>query len=173
MTSKRVFISADHGLAIVYFLQSDVVPTLLQAGVEVVLLTDEGLKEQIMQRFGQPGLVVESLRLKEARRYFEQVANSRQWWLNFLRRVGASRRINVEAMTSHVEQVAVEATGKRRLMMPFMRGVIGLLRRSWTARQALVRSQQRFSPPLYSDLFERYQPGVVVASTPGWRRDRY
>lgn len=173
MTSKRVFISADHGLAIVYFLQSDVVPTLLQAGVEVVLLTDEGLKEQIMQRFGQPGLVVESLRLKEARRYFEQVANSRQWWLNFLRRVGASRRINVEAMTSHVEQVAVEATGKRRLMMPFMRGVIGLLRRSWTARQALVRSQQRFSPPLYSDLFERYQPGLVVASTPGWRLDRY
>ena len=29
---KRMFISADHGLAIVYFLQSDVVPTLLQSG---------------------------------------------------------------------------------------------------------------------------------------------
>ena len=36
MTPKSIFISADHGLAIVYFLQSDVVPTLLEAGVEVV-----------------------------------------------------------------------------------------------------------------------------------------
>ena len=39
--SKTIFISADHGLAIVYFLQSEVVPTLIEAGVQVVLLTDE------------------------------------------------------------------------------------------------------------------------------------
>jgi hypothetical protein len=54
-----VFISADHGLAIVYFLQSDVVPTLLANGVQVVVLTDDGLKEQISRRFAQPGLIVE------------------------------------------------------------------------------------------------------------------
>ena len=57
----RVFISADHGLAIVYFLQSDVVPTLLKAGIEVILLTDDGLIEQITRRFGQPGLTVEGI----------------------------------------------------------------------------------------------------------------
>ena len=34
---KKIFISADHGMAIIYFLQSDVVPTLLDAGVEVVV----------------------------------------------------------------------------------------------------------------------------------------
>ena len=34
MTSKRVFICADHGLAVFYFLKSDIVRTLLQAGVE-------------------------------------------------------------------------------------------------------------------------------------------
>ena len=71
MSQKRIFISADHGLAIVYFLQSDVLPTLLDGGAEVVLLTDDGLKEQISQRFGQPGLIVEGLRLKEARKYYE------------------------------------------------------------------------------------------------------
>ena len=64
--TKRVFISADHGLAIVYFLQSDVVSTLIDAGLEVVLLTDDGLKEKITQRFGQPGLVVEGLRFAQA-----------------------------------------------------------------------------------------------------------
>jgi CDP-glycerol glycerophosphotransferase (TagB/SpsB family) len=31
----------------------------------------------------------------------------------------------------------------------------------------------RFSPELYTDLFEQYQPSLVIASTPGWRLDRY
>ncbi len=31
-SKKRLFISADHGLALIYFLQSDVVATLLQRG---------------------------------------------------------------------------------------------------------------------------------------------
>ena len=43
MEKKTIFISADHGLAIVYFLQSDVVPTLLDAGQHVVLFSDDGL----------------------------------------------------------------------------------------------------------------------------------
>jgi hypothetical protein len=36
MEKHTLFISADHGLAIVYFLQSEVVPTLLNAGHRVV-----------------------------------------------------------------------------------------------------------------------------------------
>ncbi len=173
MPAKRIFISADHGLAIIYFLQSDILPTLLSSGIEIVLLTDDGLKEQITKRFGQPGLIVEGLRLKEARKYYENNSHSAQWWINFLRRVGSSNRINVEAMTSHVRQVEAEATGKRRLLMPFMKMFIGILRRSKAARQWLIRSQFKYSPDLYANLFEKYQPSLVVASTPGWRMDRY
>ncbi len=171
--AKRVFISADHGLAIVYFLQSDVVPTLLQNGVEVVLLTDEGLKEQITRRFGQPGLTVEGLRLKQCRQYADGYEGTAQWWLNFLRRVGASERINLEALTSHIRQVDAEAVGRRKLLMPLMKGVVGLMRRSKRARQMVVRRQERYIPNLYGDLFEKYQPEMVIASTPGWRYDRY
>lgn len=173
MPLKRIWISADHGLAIVYFLQSEVAPTLLGAGVEVVVLTDDGLTGQIARRFGRDGLIVEGLRLQQARRYAEQVSPSAQWWVNFLRRVGASNRINVEAMSSHVWQVDEEGEGKRRLLMPFMKLLVGVLRRSRAARRALVRSQFRFSPDLYGDFFERYPPDLVVASTPGWRLDRY
>jgi len=54
-----------------------------------------------------------------------------------------------------------------------MKGVVGLLRRSHAARRALVRLQNHFNPWLYSDLFERYRPDLVIASTPGWRYDRY
>ena len=43
------------------------------------------------------------------------------------------------------------------------------------ARKLLVRIQNRFTPTpgLYTDLFDKYQPDMVIASTPGWRMDRY
>lgn len=63
MSTKRIFISADHGLAIIYFLQSDVVSDILNAGIEIVLLTDDGLKEHIQKTFGREGLLIEGLRL--------------------------------------------------------------------------------------------------------------
>ena len=169
----RVFISADHGLAIVYFLQSDVVPTLLEAGVEVVLLTDDALKSQIETRFGCPGLIVEGLHLEQANAYAHQVDPEVQWWLQTLRRVGSSNRINTQAMDSYIDQIAVEEGWKRRLFMPAGRAAIALLRRSRRARQSLVRLQMHYIPGIYADLFQRYQPSLVVASTPGWRMDRY
>ncbi|MGA9531720.1 MAG: hypothetical protein WBR18_03300, partial [Anaerolineales bacterium] len=96
-----------------------------------------------------------------------------QWWLHFLRRVGGSNRINTEAMDSYIEQVAVEQSNWRRIFMPLARLAIALLRRSSWARHRLVRMQQGIKPGLYGDLLERYQPDLVVASTAGWRLDRY
>jgi hypothetical protein len=170
---KRVFISADHGLAIVYFLQSEVVPGLLAAGLEVVLLTDDELIDSIRQRFGRPGLIIEGLRLKQAEDYFKRVGNARQWWLDFLRRAGASNRINLEAVDSYISQVKAEAHPRRKRLFPLMQLVVAVLRRSRLARRWLVGAQNRFTSSIYADLFERYQPDLVVASTPGWRWDRY
>ena len=171
--TQRIFISADHGLAIVYFLQSAVIPRLLEKGVEVVLLTDDALKEQIEKRFGQPGLIVEGLRMKQASQFAERESREMQWWLHFLRRVGSSNRINTEAMDSYIQEVAVEEGRRRRLLLPLGKAAIGTLRRSGKARRTLIDLQKRHFPALYQDLFERYQPDLVVASTPGWRLDRY
>lgn len=173
MSHRRIFVSADHGLAIVYFLQSDVLPTLLKGGIEVVLLTDDALVTRIRQRFGQPGLIIEGLRLDAARKYFRTVFPFWQWWLDFLRRAGASRRINLQAVESYVAQVKAEANPRRRLLFPLMQLVIAILRRSPAARQMLGRAQERFTPTIYADLLDKYQPELVVASTPGWRFDRY
>ena len=173
MTTKKVFISADHGLAIVYFMQSDVVATLLKAGIEVVVLTDDGLVEQISKRFSQPGLTIEGLRLKQARHYFHTVEPTWQYWLNFLRAEGASNKINTEALRCHIAQIDFEAMGKRRNLMPYMKMMINLMRRSKKARRWVYEKQLKYSPDLYSDLFDKYQPDLVVASTPGWRMDRY
>jgi hypothetical protein len=171
--TNRVFISADHGLAVVYFLQSDVVPALLRAGVEVVVLTDETLLEKIRQRFGQPGLIFESLRLKECQEYFQQEAHANQWWLDFLRRAGASNRINLEAVDSYISQVEGEAHARRKALFPAMKGVVEIMRRSVVARRLVRQMQTRYTPNIYNDLFEKYKPDLVIASTPGWRYDRY
>jgi hypothetical protein len=174
--SKRVFISADHGMAIIYFLQSDVVPTLLNAGVEVVVLTDDETRDSIAQRFARPGLIFEGLRLKKAEAYAKTVRPRWQWLLAYLRRVGGSRRINTTAMDSHIREVWVENSWKFRLgiWLPSALAVL-LLRNFAFTRKLLVRLQSRFTPEpgLYTDLFERYQPELVIASTPGWRLDRY
>lgn len=173
MAKKRIMICADHGLAIVYFLQSQVIPTLLEAGIQVILLTDGSLTKKIEARFGREGLTIDELRLAEARRYEQQHRPEWQWWLHFLRRVGGSNRINTEAMDSYIEQVAVEQSNWRRLWMPLAYLVIGLLRRSAWARRTLIRWQQRIRPGIYDDMFDKYQPDLVVASTAGWRLDRY
>ena len=170
---KTVFISADHGLAIVYFLQSDVVKTMIEGGVRVVLLTDAILKEQIEARFGQDGLIVEDLRIKEARDYFNSYKPSMQFWLDFLRRAGASHKINLVPVENYIEQVQVEATGKRKLLMPVMKLAVTVMHYSKLARKLMQRMQRQFVPHLYDDLFEKYAPEMVVASTPGWRFDKY
>ena len=99
---KRIFISADHGMAIIYFLQSDVVSTLLDSGIEVIILTDDETKDHIEKRFARPGLTFEGLRLKQANEYAKKGSARWQWLLGYLRRVGGSRRINTEAMDSHI-----------------------------------------------------------------------
>jgi hypothetical protein len=175
--SKRIFISADHGMAVIYFLQSDVVPMLLRAGMEVVVLTDDETREQIARRFAQPGLTFEGLRLKQAESYAKTVSPRWQWLLSsYLRRVGGSWRINTEAMDSHIWEVWTENSWKFRLGIWFPAALWTLLLRSSSAaRRALVRMQSRFTPNpgLYADLFEEHRPDLVVASTAGWRLDRY
>jgi hypothetical protein len=172
--TKKVFISADHGMAIIYFLQSDVVPTLLEAGVEVVVLTDDDTKDKIAQRFARPGLTFEGLRLKQANDYAKKVSPRLQWLLVYLRRVGGSRRINTEAMDSHIWEVWGENGWKFRLGIWIPSALMILLLRNFSwARKLLVRIQNRFTPEIYSDLFDKHQPDLVIASTPGWRMDRY
>ena len=170
---KTLFICADHALAIIYFLQSEVVETVLGGGRQVVLLVDEVLKDHLAGRFGRPGLSFEGLRLTQAHAYAESEQKEIQWWLQFLRRVGGSRRINTAAMDSYVRQVSVEEPNRRRILMPLSWLLIMLLRSSAAARRLLLNLQNRYMPMIYGDLFDRYRPERVIASTPGWRLDRY
>lgn len=161
-------------MAIIYFLQSDVVSTLLDAGVEIIVLTDDETKEKISERFAQPNLIFEGLRLKQADEYAKKIQPRFQWLLGYLRRVGGSRRINTEAMDSHIWEVWAENGWKFRLGIWIPSALMILLLRNFSwARKILVKIQNRFTTNIYADLFDKYKPDLVIASTPGWRMDRY
>ena len=169
---KRIWISADHGMAVIYFLQSGLITALIKAGVEVILLTDDSLVKKIKTTFARKGMRVEGLLFKRARE-FEKYQHERQWWLHFIRRVGGSSRINIAAQSSYVRQVAVEESNRRRIFMPLAWLVIAAMRISRPARRLIRRLQDRYTPTYYDALFKRLPPDLVIASTPGWRYDRY
>ena len=171
--NKRIFIIADHGLALIYFLQSDVIPTLLKAGVEVIVFTDDEARQAIQERFQQPGLTFEGLRLDQCERYFQSMQPFLQRCLVMLRWAGGSKRINTTAMDGNYHLQAMSFTGRGRFALPFLRALIWLMRRSHLLRYLVVNAQNRFTPNIYADLFEKYRPDLVVARTPGWRMDRY
>ncbi len=161
-------------MAIIYFLQSDVVDTLLKNNVRVVLLTDDEIVSQIARQFNKEGLIIDGLKLSQANQYYKNVENRKQWLLGYLRRVGGSWRVNNEAQDSHIYEVWKENSNKFRfgVLVPAYLATL-LLRSSSAARKWLVKVQSKFIPGLYSNLFEKYQPDLVIASTPGWRIDRY
>jgi hypothetical protein len=169
----RIFIIADHGLALIYFLQSDIISTLIKAGVEVIVFTDDDARQAIQERFQQPGLIFEGLRLNQCERYFQSVQPFLQRCLIMLRWAGGSNRINTTAMDGNYHLQAMSFTGRGRFALPFLRLLIWSMRRSRLLRNLIVRAQNRFIPNIYADLFEKYLPDLVVARTPGWRMDRY
>lgn len=173
MQPKRVFICADHGLAVFYFLQSDIVTSIIDSGVEVIVLTEDLSKELIANRFARPGLTVEGLRLDQVQKYASSVSPTQQWWLDFLRRAGAAGGTNLAVVDSYIQQVKSEAHARRRQLFPIMETVARVMRYVRPARQALRHYQNRFTPNIYTDLFEKYRPALVIAGSPGFRQDRY
>ena len=171
---KRIFIIADHGLALIYFLQSDVIPTLLKAGVEVIFFTDDDARPAIEERFQQPGLIFEGLRLKECEHYFQTVDPFIQRCLQMLRWVGGSKRINVTALDGNYQLLAKGFTGRGRFALPFLRGHhLADAPFASSAPVCCPMLKTAIHPHIYDDLFEKYQPDLVVSRTPGWRMDRY
>lgn len=173
MNHRTVFVIADHGLAVFYFLQSDLVSCLLDNGAQVVVFTEDATTGLVAERFGRPGLSVEGLRLDRVQKYTRTVSPTLQWWLDFLRRAGAAGGTNLAVVDAYIQQVKSEAHPRRRQLFPLMEAVARLLRSSKPARRLLGNQQRRFTPRIYADLFEKYQPDLVVAGSPGFRQDRY
>jgi hypothetical protein len=172
-SNKTIFICADHGLAVFYFLQSDIIPVLLEGGAKVVLLTEDATVDLIASRVTRPGVTVEGLRLDKVHQYTRSESPALQWWLDFQRRAGAAGGTNLAVVDAYIQQVKSEAHPRRKRLFPLMEVIARFMRSSRPARRLLMRLQKRFTANMYADLFEKYHPNLVIAGSPGFRQDRY
>jgi hypothetical protein len=160
--AKRNFLIADHGLALVYFLPSEVVPTLLANSVEVIFFKDNERKA-IEKRFSQSGLTFESLQLEQRERYFKSVDPFMQRYLQMLCRAGGSRGINVTAMDDNYHLPSIGFTSRGRFAMLFLRALKWLMRRLCLLQQLIDGAQGCYNPKIFKDLFENNQPDFSAA----------
>ena len=172
--TKRIFLIADHGLSLIYFLQSELTATLLKAGVDVVIFTDDEELPAVSKLYSQPGLTFEGIRANACESYLNTVDPPIQRWLDLLRWVGGSRRINTTAMDGNYRLLtAGYYSSRQRYALPFLRVLIWMMRRSHPLRRLVVMAQRKYTPNIYEDIFKKYKPDLVISRTPGWRMDRY
>ena len=85
-----------------------------------------------------------------------------------------SQRIPLTVVNTHRQRKEYEAKGRWKYILITMRPLIGLLRRLKAARLIYQSIQNKlFTTDIFGDLFDEYQPDMVISSTAGWRLDRY
>ncbi len=172
--NPTVFFVLDTGLAHAYLLETDLLDRLLSKGIRPVVLTQAAYLPALQQKYGREGLVFASLRDEAARAYQRNYHPTAQYFFEHVRRAAASSRIPLTYVDSHRRRKETEAEGAYRWALLALRPAIYLLRYSCLARRAFRWLQSAlFTPDLYGDLLDRYQPALIVSNTAGWRLDQY
>ncbi len=144
--------------------------------VRIVLLVQDEMVDTLRHQFSdEPNIIVAFLRLRDAYHYFTNFRGSLQANLDYIRRTSLGHKVLLTYVDTDRQRKEYEAeSDRRRLALMLMRPLIGIL---WYSK--IIRSLFRkiletlFSPDLYSDLFEKYQPDLVISDTAGWRLDQY
>ena len=172
---KTILNYVDHGLTIGYYLYTGLAERLTSQGVRLVFLVQDELIDRLRAEFaGNDLLVFESSREDQTLRYQNTVQPGLQEMIEYVRGASMSPRIPMTYVDTHRQRKEYEAKGRWQLALKSMRPLIYLLRYSKIARRLFRATQNSlFSPEIFSDLFEKYQPDLVVSSTAGWRLDRY
>lgn len=159
-----------------YFLNTDLLRILLEHSVRIVLLVQDEMIEILKKQFNnERNIVVESLRLKDANQYFTRYHGSLQANLDYIRRTSLGHKVLLTYVDTHRQRKEYEAESfRRKFGLILMRPLIWILRYSKIARHLFRKMLENlFTPELYSDLFEKYHPDLVISDTAGWRLDQF
>ena len=171
---KTILILLDHGLAHAYFFETDLAQQLTRNRLRLVFLVPENMQGLLQQKYPGENLIFESMREKEISAYRKAHQEGIQELYEYVRRVGMSGKGPLSYVDTAKHRKEFEARGRRKWQLILLRPFIQLMRRSQTVRNAFRRYfQDRFSPDLYADLFDKYQPELVVSNMAGWRMDQY
>ncbi len=172
---KTIFVVLDHGLALAYFLQTDLTRMLLEReDVRIVFLVQDAVLPLIQKEFSHPNVTFESMRDGQAGQYAATHLAGVQELFDYVRRTSASPKVPLTYVDTHRQRKEYEALGRRKRVLLALRPVIRTLRRSRAARRLFRHSLDLFfTPHIYADLFDRYRPDLIVCNTAGWRLDQY
>jgi hypothetical protein len=171
---KTILILLDHGLAHAYFFETDLAQQLTRSGLRLVFLVPENMQVLLQQKYPGENFIFESMREKEIAAYRKTHQEGLQELYEYVRRVGMSGRGPLSYVETAKRRKEFEARGRRKWLLILLRPFIQLMRLSKPVRNLFRRYfQTRYSPDLYADLFEKYQPELVVSNMAGWRMDQY
>jgi hypothetical protein len=152
---KTLFLSITHGFQARDLLRTDVLETLLAAGVRVVILTPNHRDPYFVREFNHPGVVLEPLHTNVGR--LEAAMSA------FRRYVLASFKLN--RTLNALNERFYRARSPKYLCIRILNAVFGrvpLFRRLWMRLEAWF-----FPGDEYDDVFRRYRPDLLVTGTPG------
>lgn len=162
---RTVFIAVEQGFGARFFLRTDILRCLRAAGARIVILTPNADEAYMREEFAGEGIHLEPLR---ARR--EVVQRSRPWWLvHNLRTFALGHPERSRAFMDYYRTFRAQVAADHPLVARAIDLALQPLWRSRRLRGGLLRAEARlFTPDLHADLFERYRPDLVIASSPGW-----
>ncbi len=174
LSLKTIFIFLDHGLGVSYFFETGLMEKLLEEDVRLVFLLQKAELERKQAQISHPNIVFESMREEEALRYQKTHYAGLQELFDYVRRTVASPKIPLTYVNTRQKNKEFEAKGRRKMVLKALRPIISILRHSKKSRRLFQKLQAKlFTPTLYADLFEKYQPTLIISCAAGWRLDQY
>jgi len=171
---KTIFIVVDHGLALGYFFQTAITQKLVDAGLRVVFVVQDSMLALAKQQFDHPNVIFEAMRDTEVKAYQNANQPGMQELFDYVRKATATPEIPLTYVDTHRQRKEYEAQGRRKTVLRILRPFVFFLRRSKLGRNLFRKAlYNRYTPHLYDDLFDKYQPDLIISDTAGWRLDQY
>lgn len=171
---KTIFLVLDHGLGLGYFFETDLLKNLLANQIRVVFLVKDSMIEHVRAKVDHPNVVVTSMREKQIKEYQQRHHAGVFELIEHVRRTSAKHTIPITYVDTNRRRKEYEAKGRRKLILKLLKPFVLFNRYCRLTRWLFRKSLHWFdTPDLYGDLFEKYQPDLVVADTAAWRNDQY
>jgi hypothetical protein len=172
-----VFLGAEIGIGIRYFCQTQLLRELVARGLNVVVLAPNVEDVTKLQSTNNPSVHVERLRVDKldnefARGHLKQLRAFVYACVNYLRVAGIGKGVNravARDATMLVERRWIRTRARMRVGIPLLRASAWVLSNFRVARRLFESALDR--RPLdrfHGEVFEKYEPSLVVTSTAGW-----
>ncbi len=166
---KTILVPVNHGFAYRYFFQTDIFKTLQASGNQIVIMVEnvedpffKGLKE-----FSNVALV--PYQVKKCEDYLKKSAVEN--WLKRIRLFTLSAAGNIQTVKDIHRMYLKDHekdTGKAYWLIRLMNWIVCTTRHFWIARRLILWVEQYFyTPKFHADVFEKYQPDLLVVSSLG------